>query len=419
MQKYLLIHLILIISISSILIAQDNQLTSEKNDFATIYRDEGLEYASEYNYSEAHASLQKALSYDPCNMEIIFYINLADNSKRYDYLSRVIEIYRVKEESVDSLIIALHSEIEDGFVRSFFSGFIYSRHKKYAKSWNFYNQALSLDSSHAYVFYKRARTAMELNKFHDAIDDITRALKLNSCSHRLYFQRGLAHYRANNFNLAIGDYQSAMVRAPMLRKSLHNSQLICEAFNRRGIEYLKHDDFQQALNDFNNAIKIHPQFSEPYLNRGVVYRKTTQYESAIADFNWAISLNHKYTDAYYNRALTFKEMNQIERAIRDLKTVSLIDTSHYQAQYELGNISFEQNDYYGAIELYHKCLKINPDFIWAYYKRAQAYDRLRKYPGAIKDYNYFYDQAPDSFLNQKVNAWERSNLLQKWLDQRK
>jgi tetratricopeptide (TPR) repeat protein len=411
--------IILIISNHIVLIAQDRQLTFRNSEFAVIYKQEALESAADNNFPEAKSSLQKSLSYDPCNLEIQFYLMLANDPDRYHYLSKIKDIYGIKNESVDSLITVINSEIEDKFIKSVFSGFIFNQHKDYSLAWGSYSQAISNDSRQAYIYFLRATASMKISKYEDAIDDLTKALQLNFCSYRLYFNRGLAQYRRKNFDLAIQDYKSAMMLAPLLRKSLHNSQLICEAFNQRGIEYLKHDDFQQALNDFSYAIKIHPQFSEPYLNRGVVYRKLTQYESAIEDFNWAISLNQKYTDAYFNRALTFRDMKQIERAIRDLKTVSIIDPSHYKAYYELGNISFEQNDYYGAIEIYHKCLEIKPDYIWAYYKRAQAYDRLRKYPGAIKDYNCFYDQAPDSFLNQKVNAWERSNLLQKWLDQRK
>ncbi len=402
-----------------VLAAQDYPLTSRNVDFAIIYKHEGLDHAAERNYSEAKRSLKKSLSYDPCNMEIQFYLMLADDPERYRYLSRIKEIYRLKIEAVDSLVNVLNREIDDVYIRSIFCGIIYDRYKYYAEAWELYSQGVDQDSSQAYIYYMRAGASMELSNYGDAIDNLTQALQLNSCSYRLYFRRGLANYQTKNYDLAIQDYKSAMTLAPLLRRSLHNSQLICEAYNQRGIERLRNNKYQKALADFNNAVAIHPQFSEPYLNRGVVYRNLALYDVAIEDFNLAIILNDKYVDAYFNRALTFKEMNQIERATRDLKTVIIMRPTHYKAYYELGNVLFEQEDFYGAIDMYATCLEIEPGYIWAHYKRAQCYDRLRKFPGAIQDYDYFFSLAPDSFLDQKVNAWERSKLLKEWLEQKK
>jgi len=404
---------------SGISFAQDEPLTMRNIDFALIHMHEGLEHAADGNLNEAKISFEKGLSYHQCNIEIQFYLHLFGNSDHVDYLGWVWKIKKMKAEKSENMLKRIKYEIDDTYMQSFCSALMFQKQNKFPQAIESITQVIAVEPKQAYLFYLRGAALLELKQNLAAIVDYTSALNLSSCSPAIYYQRGVSYYAHNELNRAISDFQFAMALAPYLRNALHKSQVICEVYNQRGILHLQNSRYQQALNDFNDAISIHPQFSEPYLNRGMVYRYLNIYSAAIGDFNQAIILNEKYVEAYYNRALVFKEMNQVERAISDLKIVALMQPSHYQAHYQMANILFEQDDFYAAIDAYTNCLNIAPKYVWAYYKRAQAYDRLRKYPGAIKDYNYFYDQAPDSFLNQKVNAWERSNLLQKWLDQRK
>ncbi len=419
MLKYTLCVSMTIVLLYSWSRAQDKKLTGSDVDFASIYKHEGLELAAENNLTDAVNSLKKSLSYEPCNLEVLFYLSMAEDPGKAGFLRHLIEIGRIKKESSDSLIRALNHEINDDYIRFVFSGLIFDRVKKYGEAWQSYAQAVSLDSGQAYIYFLKARDSMNLSNYRDAIGGITRAMQLKSCSFRLYFQRGLAYYRMANIDLAIRDYQSALALAPFLKRSLHNSQLICEAYNQRGIRRLQDGQYQQALKDFNIAIAIHPGFSEPYLNRGVTFRKMGIYNSAIEDFNRAIELHNNYVDAYFNRGLTFNEMEQYDRALRDLKTAVIMNPAYHHGYYHMGNIYFAQNDFYAAIDAYTRCIEADSNFVWAYYKRGQSYDRLRKFPGAINDYDHFFIHAPDSFLDQKVNSWERSELLKQWLEQRK
>ena len=384
-----------------------------------IYMYEGLEYAAESDFEDARSSFIKCLNYDPCNMEVIFYLHLLNDPERYQYLPKMLAIKISKTVLADSLRKVIETGDYDAYSRALFSALLLEKKRNMILARESYSQAIAIDSSQAYLYYLRGNTALQLGNYSHAITDFTKALNCNSCSFRLYYQRGFAFYRQFSLDKAIADFQTALSLAPLLKNALHESLVICEAFNKRGIKQIQNGKYQDALADLNAAILIHPRFSEPYLNRGIAYRNLNIYEAALEDFNMAISLNDKYIDAYFNRALTFKDMSQSDRAVRDLKTVVILDTSYFQAYYQLGNIFFEQDDFYAAIDTYSKCLQIDSTYIWAYYKRAQSYDRLRKFPGAIHDYDYFFAHAPDSYLDQKVNAWERSKLLKEWLEQRK
>jgi tetratricopeptide (TPR) repeat protein len=66
-----------------------------------------------------------------------------------------------------------------------------------------------------------------------------------------------------------------------------------------------------AIEDFNKAISLKPDYAYAYNNRGVVYGQLSQYQRAIEDFNEAIRLKPDYADAYNNRALVYFNQKNI------------------------------------------------------------------------------------------------------------
>jgi tetratricopeptide (TPR) repeat protein len=56
--------------------------------------------------------------------------------------------------------------------------------------------------------------------------------------------------------------------------------------------------FQPALDDYNQAVKMSPKNPESYANRGDAFRALGQWESAAADFRQAIQIDSKFGRAY-------------------------------------------------------------------------------------------------------------------------
>jgi tetratricopeptide (TPR) repeat protein len=65
-----------------------------------------------------------------------------------------------------------------------------------------------------------------------------------------------------------------------------------------GLVYYGTNKIDEAVEIFNNIIKIEPTFSEPYFNLGLIfYYKKRNFLSAIFFFKKAIELNPDYYDA--------------------------------------------------------------------------------------------------------------------------
>jgi Lipoprotein NlpI, contains TPR repeats len=74
------------------------------------------------------------------------------------------------------------------------------------------------------------------------------------------------------------------------------------AYYNRGEAYQAKRDYDRAIYDFDQAIKINPNYEAAYYNRGLTYSSKRDFERAIADFGQVIRLEPKNPLAFYNRA---------------------------------------------------------------------------------------------------------------------
>ena len=81
----------------------------------------------------------------------------------------------------------------------------------------------------------------------------------------------------------------------------------------------KYSDPTQAIEYFNNAIKLQPEYAKTYYNRGIAYHVLGQYQRAIEDYSEAIRLKEDYVNAFYNRGTAYLNLGNNNFACIDLQ----------------------------------------------------------------------------------------------------
>jgi len=145
-----------------------------------------------------------------------------------------------------------------------------------------------------------------------------------------------------------------------------------------GVNFLKQDKNQEAVDSFTALIEMAPQNPNAYKNRGVAYMKLNRYDAAINDFE------------------------QVKKILPDLKGL-------YS---NLGVAWYYKEDYTRAIENYDKEISLSPDNHFAYFNRAICRAELKEYGASLKDINKTLELMPKFYLALCLKGDLHTNMNQ-------
>jgi tetratricopeptide (TPR) repeat protein len=86
-------------------------------------------------------------------------------------------------------------------------------------------------------------------------------------------------------------------------------------------------DFDLALKDANEAVRLQPEESDWYNNRGGILLDRGEVDKAAVDFNEAIRRNPKNALAFNNRGTMFEKMHDYKKALADYKNAIELEPS--------------------------------------------------------------------------------------------
>ena len=87
--------------------------------------------------------------------------------------------------------------------------------------------------------------------------------------------------------------------------------------NDRGFAWRNKGDADRAIQDFELAIKLDPNYALAYFNRANAFFDKKDLDRAIVDYDQAIKLEANFAAAYNNRGLIWDDKRDYDRAIKD------------------------------------------------------------------------------------------------------
>lgn len=102
--------------------------------------------------------------------------------------------------------------------------------------------------------------------------------------------------------------------------------------------------------------------AKEHWKKGNALFEESKFDEAIMEYNEALKVDPEYADAYFNRALTKRVTNNFDGAKEDLETVLKLQPKSADAPLLIGDIAETANDLLTARYWYEKSLSSNPDY---------------------------------------------------------
>ncbi len=200
----------------------------------------------------------------------------------------------------------------------------------------------------------KARAAYARNDYPTAIACFDRLLQLGD--HNAYLGRGMAHLHKGEFDLALADLNEAVRLYPS-----------ADTYEARGYAWSQKGDGAHAINDFSEAIKRNPRAGAAYEARAeelIIFKQT---EAAMADLHNAVLLltgttnsDHILCKAFLMLGLEYENQGSFVPALANYSKCLALDPQLYLAHLNRGRIYYAQGQFANAIADYQAAVRLNP-----------------------------------------------------------
>ena len=131
--------------------------------------------------------------------------------------------------------------------------------------------------------------------------DYDTAIKIDPTYEPIFYNRGLYYYENEEYDLALADFSESIRLGPKERNMRRQSdfsnrdaeQQTGDSFCGRGRTYFKKSDFDHAIADYTKCLEFDPKKAQAMFDRALAYKAKGDTAHADADFDRAIKLDPK------------------------------------------------------------------------------------------------------------------------------
>lgn len=255
-----------------------------------------------------------------------------------------------------------------------------------------YEKALELNSNYSLALYKQGEKSLKEGDYKSAIDKYTQALngdrqwgEKNQID--AYFMRGVLYNQTQNYQAAINDFNQVYKENP-------NYPSI---YYWRGMTHAKLENFAVAIDDLNRVLAQNNSYPDAYYWRGIAHLQQQNPQSALADFNQAIQIKPNFFDAYYQRGNTYLQLQNLQAALTEFYQVTQLQPNYIDAYFQRGKTYFKLDNPQAALAEFNPAIQLKSDYLEAYHYRGQIYLQLDNPQAALVDFNLVIERKTDDY----------------------
>lgn len=270
---------------------------------AMLYYKRGLQYAQSNNYNSALTDFNKSIQLD--SLTVDYYIAPAD-----------IFLNIGKSEITRQLLLKANRLIPNNAQVLYRLGSLYFYVNDYKKAHQYLNSAIEADKFFAPAYFSRALvyretgdTALAITNLQVAverdpqyysaylvlasiyanqnnpvaIDYYNNALNIEPLSYEALYGKAFFYQQNNQVNLANNWYDTILIKLGNDKPYVH--------YNKGYIDMIYNENYTAAINCFNKAIELKPDYAEAFCNLAFSYEQQLNFTDAKKMYRKALEIN--------------------------------------------------------------------------------------------------------------------------------
>jgi tetratricopeptide (TPR) repeat protein len=214
---------------------------------------------------------------------------------------------------------------------------------------------------------KKGQDLLDAGKYTEAIEPLKQAIKLAAAGEAgPHYTLGVVYRMLNRYDDAIEEFTEA----------LKNDPALTDALLRRGVCWYYKDEFSLAQADFEDASGASTSDPRPLTWKGMTLVKLGQLRDAVNVYSEALRYDNHYAPAHINRGLAYVALKEYGRAVTDFDQAIRSTPKDASLYYKRGIAQGGLGNWQEAVKSYSEAIRINPKYADAYSGRSAAYRRL-------------------------------------------
>jgi len=244
-------------------------------------------------------------------------------------------------------------------------------------------------------------------EFSSTIEYIKLALTLDSTNVNYWVNLAQIYWYLSRDKEALNAYEMAFSINPQF----------AYGYTARAALYQKQKKYLLALSDCDRAIQIEPQNPDHYRSKASILttlETNAGYKEALTLISKAIELSPKNGSLYNERAYILACLNNKEQSLKDLNFAIQLNPEESNIHFTKSRIFLKEGEIDNALTEMGYVIDLDSNDFKSYYLRGSLYSLKKDYQSALRDFNKSIDLNPSfaSSYAQRAETWLVLNNLE-------
>jgi tetratricopeptide (TPR) repeat protein len=167
---------------------------------------------------------------------------------------------------------------------------------------------------------------------------------------------------------------------------LKKAPMLAAAHVNLGDIYDDQKNPDEAIKEYQAAIRLDPKFAGAHVNLGYLYQRLQKPDAAIAEYQLALRLDPKSAAPHTNLGLLYADQGHLDDARAEYQLAILLDPKNATPHNGLGVVYAKQDKPDDAIAEFRNTIQLDPKYAFPHNNLGQLYNTQGNPDGAIAEF---------------------------------